>query len=320
MSRSVHVRAPSRLHFGMFSFGREDQPQFGGIGVMVDRPAVEITITPASEFIAHGSHSHRVERFVAAITTNWQLAAPPACEIRVSAPPDHVGLGVGTQLGLAVAAGLRRYLEQPDLHIEELAQSVGRGARSAVGTHGFQSGGLIVDGGKAPGTRLGTLVRRFDVPENWRFVLVRRDAEARGFAGDRETDAFARLPGVSDEVTELLWRIANEEMLPAIERSDCDAFGEAVHSFGSLAGECFAPVQGGAFATPATADLVAAIRDHGVRGVGQSSWGPTVFALTADETQAQALVDWLRERFEISPGDITVARPNNSGAQVNVRS
>jgi len=318
MSRSVHVRAPSRLHFGMFSFGHTDRPQFGGVGVMVEPPTVDVTISPAARFTIRGEHSHRVELFAAAIAANWNLTAPLCCEFHVSAPPDHVGLGVGTQLGLAVAAGLRRFLQLPELAAEQLACSVGRGTRSAVGTHGFQSGGLVVDAGKQSDAPLGTIARRVDLPAQWRFVLVRGIANGRGLAGDREADAFARLPGVPQKLTDELWRITNTEMLPAIERSDCDAFGDAVYRFGRLAGECFAPVQGGPYADADTAKLIEVIRGLGVAGAGQSSWGPTVFAITADDAEAESLAERLRAELLPAECDLTIARPNNTGAQVSM--
>ena len=75
-------------------------------------------------------------------------------------------------------------------------------------------------------------------------------------------------------------------MLPAIERADCSAFGDALYEFGRLAGECFAAAQGGPFANAFNERLVEAIRGYGVAGVGQSSWGPTVFAVVANETEA----------------------------------
>lgn len=317
MSRSVHVRAPSRLHFGMFSFGHADRPQFGGVGVMIEPPTIDVTISPADTFTARGAHIKRVGRFAAAIASNWKLTAPPCCEIHVSAPPDHVGLGVGTQLGLAVATGLRQFLELPGLTTEELAQSVGRGARSAVGTHGFQSGGLIVDAGKPSNSPLGTIARRVALPGQWRFVLVRNAVNSRGLAGDREADAFARLPGVPQKVTDELWQITDNEMLPAIESSDCDAFGDAVYRFNLLAGECFAPVQGGPFASTRTAKLVETIRGLGVTGAGQSSWGPTVFAITPDDGKANELSEQIRGQMPCASCDITIASPNNSGAQVS---
>ena len=50
-------------------------------------------------------------------------------------------------------------------------------------------------------------------------------------------------------------------MLPALDRADCAAFGEAVYRFGRLAGECFAAVQGGPFANREIGRLIDAIRD-----------------------------------------------------------
>lgn len=313
MTQSIHIRAPCRLHFGMFGFGHADRPQFGGVGVMVRPPGVDVTITPAARFQASGSLAPRVERFAASALRHWQLPTLPSCEIRVRSPRDHVGLGVGTQLGLAVAVGLRRFLQLPDLPAEALAPSVGRGARSAVGTHGFQHGGLIVDAGRGPSQPLGSLARRAALPDQWRFVLICPPGQS-GLAGDTEADAFARLPTVPDEVTRELWRLAEQEMLPAVERSDCPAFGEAVCRFGRLAGECFAAVQGGAFASSETAALIDRIRNQGIQGVAQSSWGPTVFAITASDAEAQSLADWLRGHADVHRYEITIAQPSNCGA------
>jgi predicted sugar kinase len=173
---------------------------------------------------------------------------------------------------------------------------------------------LIVDAGKESGHQLGTLANRCEVPAAWRFVLV-RPAGRRGLAGDREADVFTRLPPVPVAVTSQLWKITDEEMLLAIRKSDGYAFGEAVYRFGRLAGECFAAVQGGPFADLETARLVAAIRARGVPGVGQSSWGPTVFAIAADDAEARSLAEWLRQT---QPGDanISIAAPNNCGATI----
>jgi beta-ribofuranosylaminobenzene 5'-phosphate synthase len=318
MAERVEVRAGCRLHFGMFGFGEAAGAEFGGVGVMVSPPAVEVVLERFGGFVARGALAGRVEGFARRAALRWGLAGLPACEVRVASPPDHVGLGVGTQLALAVAAGLRRWLELPAMGAEELAASVGRGGRSAVGTHGFQQGGLIVDGGKRAGAGLGQLVRRVAVPEAWRLVLV-RVGEERGLAGETEQAAFARLPAVPRDVTDELWRITNEQIVPAVERGDCGGFGEAVYRFGRLAGECFAAVQGGPFASERIAHLVETLREYGVRGVGQSSWGPTVFAITASEEEAQALAGWVASREEARGSAITIARPNNCGAQVSVR-
>src|SRR5687767_7724101 len=110
MSQAVYVRAPCRLHFGMFSFGHAERPQFGGVGMMIDPPAVEVDIAPAPNFTVSGALAERARFFAESAAAAWQLPALPQCQIAVRAPSDHIGLGVGTQLGLAIAAGLRRWL------------------------------------------------------------------------------------------------------------------------------------------------------------------------------------------------------------------
>lgn len=315
MSTAIEVRAPCRLHFGMFSCGHPDQAQYGGVGAMIEPPGVEVKISPASRFEVRGTLHDRTRHFVELTVSRWNLPEWPACEIVVQSARSHTGLGVGTQLGLAIATGLRRFLHLPDLSAEKLATSVGRGLRSAVGTHGFQHGGLIVDAGKEPGQAVGKLAAHAALPDCWRFVLVCPAGE-QGLAGTNEATAFARLPPVSDEITRELWAITNRQLLPAVERHDCTMFGEAVYQFGRLAGECFSAAQGGPFASAEIARLVESIRKSGVPGAGQTSWGPTVFAVTASEAEAQQLADWVRGQACGVDYEITVARPNNTGATI----
>jgi beta-RFAP synthase len=301
----------------MFGFGHADRPQFGGVGLMIEPPAVEVTIERAAAFRATGALSDRTRDLVDAAAASWNLVHLPPCEVRVHSPPSHVGLGVGTQHSLAVAAGLRRFLRLPDRAAELLAHDVARGRRSSVGTFGFQHGGLIVDAGHTPGAPLGKLARRIAVPHAWRFVLACRSNQC-GLSGPTETEAFSRLPPVPDDVTRQLWDIVHSEMVPALEQAECRAFGESVYRFGVLAGECFAAVQGGPFASREIALLVEAIRDFGIPGAGQSSWGPTVFAVCESETSAHRLCDWLSSRTDSHTYKLSIASPNNHGAQIEM--
>jgi predicted sugar kinase len=182
-----------------------------------------------------------------------------------------------------------------------------------VGTHGFFQGGLIVDAGKFPGESLGRLDRHLALPEEWRFVLV-RDVTAVGLFGNAESNAFSRLPPVPDAVTENLWRIVREEMLPAVETANSQRFGESVFRYGRLAGRCFANVQGSPFASSAIMELVNSIREFGIAGVGQSSWGPTVFAITATQGEAEDLGLWLSARTRDL--EVRIAGPWNRQARI----
>jgi beta-ribofuranosylaminobenzene 5'-phosphate synthase len=316
MTAAVVVRTPCRLHFGMFGFGSADRAQFGGLGAMIDPPCIEVEILPSDSFAVHGALKDRTQQAVELLVDRWKLPSMPACKITVRSPRDHTGLGVGTQLSLAVVAGLRRFLSLAEKSLEEMAAAVNRGARSAVGTYGFQLGGLIVDAGKERGRALGKLAIRVALPDAWRFVLFCQSSE-RGLAGPSEAKAFERLQTVPNEVTSKLWAITNEEILPAVEQNDCRRFGDALYRFGRMAGECFAAVQNGPFASEEIERLVNTIRAFGVPGAGQSSWGPTVFAVTNGDAEARRLVEWVRGRSAGVEYDVVMARPNNCGATLS---
>src|SRR5262249_46453940 len=147
-------------------------------------------------------------------------------------------------------------------------------------------------------------------PEAWRVALC-IPPWGRGLHGIAETRAFAQ---VAQGRTEELCRLVLLGMLPALAEADGDAFGEAVYEFNRRVGEGFRPVQGGTYADPRTADLVAFLRRQGVRGVGQSSWGPTVFAVLSDAERADWLATQIRDDWRLQAADVVVACGSNHGA------
>jgi beta-RFAP synthase len=311
----VEVAAPSRLHFGMFSFGRTDTRQFGGVGLMVERPGLRLRIEAADHFDVLGPLGQRARSVVARLLEAWSLGEPPGCRIEIlSAPPEHAGLGTGTQLALAVAAGLNAWRGGQPLDAERLARLTGRGERSAIGTHGFLQGGLLVEAGKLPGETLSPLERRLALPRDWRVVLI-WPRMLRGLSGEAERRAFCELPPVPPETSHALRREVATEMVPAAELGDFERFSQSVYRFGVAAGQCFAPLQCGPFGSARIARLVEAIRASGVAGVGQSSWGPTVFALLADEAAAQRFCQAISE--QLAPDETTVTtRISDVGARI----
>jgi predicted sugar kinase len=83
-------------------------------------------------------------------------------------------------------------------------------------------------------------------------------------------------------------------LLPALIERDAQTFGEAVFDFNARVGELFAPVQGGTYASKSATGLIDYLRREGVPGVGQSSWGPTVFAFVRDADHAAYLSERVR--------------------------
>lgn len=281
---------------------------------MIDLPGVTLRIRPAERFTASGASNDRVFDFARRFAKHRGDSALPACSIEVRrAPVDHVGLGSGTQLALAVAAGMNHLKNIPPGPAPDLADSVGRAARSAIGTHGFARGGLLVESGKHAGG-VSPLACRCEVPGAWRFVLLRA-RNSLGISGERERQAFADLPPVPIDVTARLSKIALLELVPAAVEARFEEFSQALYAFGDLAGSLFATQQGGEFASPAALPLIEFARRSGVAGAGQSSWGPTVFALLPSAADADTFAAQALAKFEDAV-EVIVAKANNHGAQL----
>lgn len=310
----VRVVAGSRLHFGLLAAAGGRERQFGGAGLMVAGPRIELEAERSERPEALGPLSERALEFARKFSRE---PSPPYRLRVVNAPRDHIGLGTGTQLAMAVARAITA-LRKESIALPDLAQCVGRGRRSGIGVHGFEQGGFIVDAGKKNGEGLAPLALRIAVPESWRFLLALPRKEA-GISGRTEEDAFRRLDAAPEEAreeaTERLCRTLLLGIVPAILEADLSAFGRALHEYGARAGEVFKSVQGGSFASEKTAKIIEFLIEEGIAGTGQSSWGPTVYAAVEGDDPANHLKKRLEERFG-SELEVVVTRPMNTGAKL----
>ena len=136
----------------------------------------------------------------------------------------------------------------------------------------------------------------------------------QGIHGAAESQAFSQLshnPGVTD----ILCRLVLLGVLPALHERDLPAFGAALFEFNRRVGELFRPWQGGVYAHPQSEAIVAYLRGQGIVGVGQSSWGPALFAVT-DAGRAAAIAPQLRTHFALSPHEVVITEADNRGATV----
>lgn len=316
--KSVVVTTGARLHFGLLAHGQAGRREFGGIGVMIDRPGFVIRAARAPvEKLACGTWHGRVETLLAELRSagaGSSFTGPLDLEIR-QAPQAHAGLGSGTQLGMAVAKVLSILAGESEITAAELARRARRGLRSALGLHGFQHGGLLVEAGQRESSEISPLVARADFPAQWRFVLA-RPVGATGLSGTDEINGFARLAPMPLELTDRLCRIALMEILPAAIEHDFAQAGESIGQFGRLVGEYFAPVQGAVFADERMRRLAKVLESRGIRGFGQSSWGPTMFVLCPDAEFANHLAADLSNDPAGRECEFTIAAPLNQGAGI----
>ncbi len=296
LMQRLALQTPSRLHFGLLSWGADAPRRFGGVGLMVREPGLALVAEPAAAWEAAGPLADRVLAVAGRVAAGLAAAGVPVGPLRLvvaGAPPEHVGLGVGTQLGMAVARAVAEFAGRGDLPAPELAALAGRGARSGIGMHGFGLGGLIVDGGRGRGDEApgAPLIARLAFPPDWS-VLVAIPPDATGLHGAPEVQAFRQLPPPPDSTVDRLCRLVLLDLLPAVAERDLATFGAALTEIQLRVGQGFAPAQGGIYARPELADVAESLRRDGLHGVGQSSWGPTLYGFLAgpdDERRAAIL-------------------------------
>jgi beta-RFAP synthase len=311
----VHIVAPSRLHFGLLSVGGTGR-QFGGAGVMVETPSTIIDVRQSSGFGVSGPLVSRVQATVESWMDYHRLKQLPDCHITVrQLATQHAGLGSGTQMGLSIVSALNRLTGRRSDDPVALTRAAGRGRRSAVGTYGFLHGGLIVERGRLADEPLAAMQTQIALPEFWRFVLARPLGEI-GLSGNVESQAFRDLSNPPTSLRAALSAELQRNLIPAARRGDIESFGESLYRYGRMAGLYFVKTQGGPYNGIRIATLVDELRRRGVAGVGQSSWGPTVFALVSDQEHADRLQEELRREHPENELDLSVCRVSNSGARV----
>ena len=115
-----------------------------------------------------------------------------------------------------------------------------------------------------------------------------------GLSGPEEAAAFRSLPAPEEREVERVAHLVLMQLLPALADGDLIAFGAALTEIQRVTGGWFAPAQGGAFASGATQELVERMAAFGAAGVGQSSWGPTVYGLVPHRDAGRDLAQRVR--------------------------
>lgn len=316
-SEAVSVFAPARLHLGFFDLDGALGRRFGSLGITLDELGTEVTAASAPDLLAEGPGAGRALDTYARIAAALDL--PRTTHLTVGrSVPAHSGLGSGTQMALAVGTAATR-LAGRSLSPRQIASHLGRGRRSGVGVAAFAEGGVLVDGGCRPGGGIAPVIARLPFPDHWRIILI-FDRIRQGVHGTTEEAAFAEPPPF--RVAADLCRRVLMQALPALAEADIDGFGAAVGALQRAMGDHFAARQGGRFTSPEVARVLAWFESHGVFGVGQSSWGPTGFAIVggeegAAEDSAHALIEAARAAFAGWSGlTFRLCRGRNRGAEV----
>lgn len=289
---------------------------FGSIGVALNEINTCLTLSTAPELSFSGLPSARAEkcaqRLCAALNVSTNLNINLEAMI-----PEHIGLGSGTQMALAMGSALNAFYGL-NLTVREIAQLTDRGTRSGIGIGVFEQGGLVVDGGRGELTKTPPIISHLDIPQDWRFILV-FDQRGQGLHGEQEISAFQKLPPFPQHEAARLCYLLLMQGLPAVAEHDLAKFGDVITQLQRSVGEHFSAAQGGVFTSNEVAEVIAWLQLQGAVAIGQTSWGPTGFCAVTGEEYASALVAELEQQFaHFKNLSFKVVSARNSGGQVRV--
>jgi len=339
---ALQVRAPGRLHLGFFDPAGSLGRRFGSLGLVIegfetvvelraatrdavlcDGPAGAMPLAVGDAGGAAPDAAADIARASVWLQRLRQASGLPPALVRQPLQldlrqrlPAHAGFGSGTQLALAVGRAFAGHFGLA-VSTTELARWLGRGVRSGVGIAGFDQGGLLADGGPGADGRPAPLLSRLAFPADWR-VLVVQDPRLRGLSGQRETQAMADLPplpqaSAADICHQVLMRV-----LPGAADADFPLFAAGLNRVQQVLGAHFAPMQGGTgYTSPAVGRLLRWAAEADGAAVGQSSWGPTGFAVLPSAERAQALLVAARTAGQLDPAlNVQLVAARNQGASV----
>ncbi len=287
----MRIQTGRRLHFGLFT--PIPMPElnlvFGGLGAMVTEPGVIVSGKRSDEWQVTGYEVKRASEIVLRLQQHAPRLQPVAITVEYVAPA-HQGWGTGTQLALAIT-DLTHRINRLSITSEEAARYTNRGQRSGIGVQGYQKHGLFIDHGKRlNASETLSQVDRIALPVEWRVVLV-EPAEGEGLHATEERQAFGKITTVPLDKVKQLQALAHQMAFLINQAPNFETFAKLLTRYNALAGELFQDVQGGQYSTALNAERIHHMQDKGAMGVGQSSWGPGLFAFFPGLDEAQAFIN-----------------------------
>ena len=330
---AVTLRAPARLHLGFLDPAGSLGRRFGSLGLMLNGfdTEVELTASPTMQVTASSAvqraEIERAGAYLHSLQRHSGRREPLHLRL-LRVAPAHAGFGSGTQLALAIARAFAQW-HALDVSTPTLAQWLGRGLRSGIGIAGFDHGGLLVDGGPLADGAPAPLLARVALPGAWR-VLVVQDESRKGLSGTAERDGLAALAPLPQALAADICHQVLMRVLPGAAGAEFAPFAAGITRIQRVLGEHFAPAQGGsAYTSAAVGRLIEWIGTQGgarddatshaqpAAALGQSSWGPTGFAILPSQARAEAIVDAARAAGVIAPAlSLRIVSGRNSGAVV----
>jgi len=311
----IEVETGARIHLGFYGI-RPSYREYGGLGIYVNGIGYKIIVKEHEHDLVKGCQAGRVTEIINEVRTQFKTAKHYMVEVQ-RCIPEHVGLGSTTQLKLALYSAILR-IEGIVASLEDIAIKAGVGLISGIGLYGFKYGGLIVDSGRRQGRELVGLLARYEFPESW-YIVVATPVTERKVFGEVERKYLMMHTTVNESSYCRALEIVFRKLLPAVVERNFTDFVASIEELDKLTSNYFA-IQKGRFCCRESEVTATALKEAGGEGIGQSSWGPTVYAFFETRKAAENAMKYVKEtiggKFDFYY--IGVLNARNYGARVNI--
>ena len=307
---TIIISSPSRLHFGIINPFQIPPRAYICLGLAIKIPRYVIKIKKIEDgLVIKNLPDNEVGEVIHRIMDYFQING---LEIDFkSIPPRHSGLGSTTQIVLSLGLGISKIFNK-EIDLVKFAKDMNRGRISGIGTYIFQFGGFVIDSGKKIENvdEFPKLMFRIDFPEDWYFIIA--IPSGRGPSEIEEEKLFKQLIPGKELVKEATY-ILLHEFIPSILDRDIESFGKALTKLQEIIGKMFENVQGGIY-NPISIKCIEIFKKFNVLGYGQSSWGPTIYAVVEDLDKAYQIRNYIVEKLKIR---CYVTTADNKGVRIS---
>ena len=310
----VIVEAGYRIHMGFYRFLDTDI-SFGALGAAISSPEIRVSAKECDNTLITCESSYARDLVLKVLR---HLGVDNICISIDGYIKHHVGLGSTTRIVMSALTAIAT-LKKLDIDIVDEAVKLGRGKVSAVGIYTFIYGNLVIDSGVklAKGVRYPPKpIAILPIPKDWYIILVVPE-DIKGLSEDEETRIMNLAKEFKEQHTLYKYIVT---LMSAVVHKDFKLFSRSLRELQKLTGEYFSEYQGGIYCCDVSSDIVSILESNGIVGIGQSSWGPTIYGFTDSYVKAievRNIINNFMNRRGLK-GRVWITNVSNIGHKVSI--
>ena len=309
---TIQIIAPARLHFGFLELNNNSSA-FGGIGLSIDKFNTKITVKKNIGAKFEDKALDKASFFLKKFCKKNKIKSNFFLNIEKATPP-HIGLGSGTQLALSIGSAISQ-LNNINLDLEKIAKILNRSLRSNIGLINFKHGGFLID--LKIKNKFFSNINKVFFPEDWKIILIKDTKQ--GLHGKNEMDAFKKIRSFPKINHIKLTDLVLFQIYPSLIENNFNEFSKAISKLQNIMGKYFNIFQNGMFSSSEVSNVLNFLRKENISGYGQTSWGPTGFALFPNIKKAEEMRLKLKKRFSSCKNlEFIICSGKNSGANIQL--